>query len=89
MDIFLYNLYIFVWIQHFWGPPLNCLLTDSSYNVPSNKDVPVCTTKYCLLKYLPRMQRVNLWFTKCDSGENCTIPVYISVLGVLIQKIYV
>ena len=23
MVIFLYNLFIFVWIQHFWGPPLN------------------------------------------------------------------
>ena len=28
MVIFLYNLYIFVWKQYFWGPPLHHLIFD-------------------------------------------------------------
>ena len=41
MFIFLYNLYIFVWIQHFWGPPLNRLISKPAYNEPSYKEVPI------------------------------------------------
>ena len=25
----IYSLYIFVWIQYFWGPPLNCLISET------------------------------------------------------------
>ena len=38
MVIFLYNLYIFVWIQHFWDPLLNQLISQPSYNEPSYKE---------------------------------------------------
>ena len=45
MVIFLHNLYISVWIQHFWGSPLNCLISEPSdtrnYNESSYKQVPV------------------------------------------------
>ena len=41
MVIFLYNLYIFVWIQHFWGPSLNYLISKSSYNESSYKEISV------------------------------------------------
>ena len=37
MVIFLYNLDIFVWIQHFWDPPLNRLISELSYNELSYK----------------------------------------------------
>ena len=41
MVIFLYNLYIFVWIQHFWVPPLDRLIAEPSYNELSYKEVTV------------------------------------------------
>ena len=48
MVIFLYNQYIFVRIQQFWGPPLNRLISEPSYiktiyYETSYKDVPVFT----------------------------------------------
>ena len=48
MVIFLYNLHIFVLIQHFWVPPLNRVISQPSYNQSSYKDVPV----YQLLMYV-------------------------------------
>ena len=41
MVIFLYNLDIFVWLQHFWGLPLNSLIAEPSYNQSSYEGVPV------------------------------------------------
>ena len=42
MVIFLYNLYIYVWTQHFWGPLLNYIQNPKlSYNKQSHIDVPV------------------------------------------------
>ena len=38
---FLYNLDIFVWIQHFRGPPLNPLISETSNNELSYKGGPV------------------------------------------------
>ena len=35
MVIFLYNLDIFVWIQHFLSPPLRHLISEPSYDEPS------------------------------------------------------
>ena len=37
--ISLYNIYIFVWIQHFWGSPLNRLISELSRNETSYEEI--------------------------------------------------
>ena len=39
---FLYNVYSFVWIQHFSGPPLNLVISETVlYLEPSYKEIPM------------------------------------------------
>ena len=41
MVILLYNLYIFAWLQHFWGPTLNRFISKLSYNKSPYKAILV------------------------------------------------
>ena len=50
--IFLYNLDIFVQIQHFWGLPLNSLISEPSCNQSSYKVVPVYLSYFCMKTYV-------------------------------------
>ena len=43
MIIFLYGLYISVWVQYFWGPPLKIIYPKQSSNESSYKEVLVNT----------------------------------------------
>ena len=47
MVTFLYNLYIFVWIQYFWSPLLNCLTVKILINAHAliNANPPICAWK--------------------------------------------
>ena len=58
MVFFLYNPYILVWIQHFSGPPLNCLCWKPSFHKPCYKEVTVYL--YILISEvsLCKMQRI-------------------------------